>query len=200
MNIVGLTGGIATGKSTVSRFLSTLNTPIIDADIINQQLLLPQQEGYLKILQLFPDTPILTDQALDKRYLRHKIFAHKASKQQLEKYLHPIIKKQILAEINALKQRALAYCIVSVPLLVEAKFTHLVDEVWVTDCSEEMQLSRLMKRDTISLSDAKLIMSHQLTRAERLKHADQIIETEHLDVMENRLIQLHQQQINLHSN
>jgi len=200
MNIIGLTGGIATGKTTVSQFLSTLDTPIIDADIINQQLLMPHQEGYSKVLELFPETPLLSDLSLDKKYLRHKIFHHIDNKKKLELLLHPLIKNKIVFEIEALKQKEKKpYCMVAVPLLIEAKFTDIIDEIWVTDCSESIQINRLMKRDNSSLSDAKLIMSHQLSRKERLKYADQIITTDDHKMMENKITELHYQQIKLHS-
>jgi len=201
MNIVGLTGGIATGKTTVTQFLSTtLSTPIIDADTINQKLLMPHQEGYSKLLELFPETPLLEDLSLDKGYIRHKIFHHIENKKKLEQLLHPIIKNKILYEIQALKQKGESpYCIVAVPLLIEANFIDVVKEIWVTDCPEDMQINRLMKRDNSSLSDAKLIMSHQLARKERLKYADQIITTNDQKVMEDQITELHYQQIKLHS-
>ncbi len=200
MNVVGLTGGVATGKTTVTHYFKNLNIPIIDADAINYQLLQPKQSGYTAILNLFPDVPLLKDSTLDKAYLRHKIFSDSDNKHQLECLLHPIIKQKIMSQIQSLKLNSQSsYCIVSVPLLIEAKFNDLMEEIWITDCSEETQIKRLMLRDQISNADAKLIMANQLTRQARLKYADKIINTENHEAMNICLDNLHKRQINMNS-
>ncbi len=200
MNIVGLTGGIATGKSTVSHFLESLEIPIIDADLINKQLLLPKNIGYKAVLKLFPDIPLLSDDSLDKRHIRDKVFNHKPSKELIEQKLHPLIKEEISAQIKHLKTNSeTPYCIVSVPLLIEANFSHLVNEIWICDCAERTQTQRLMARDKISQTDAKLIMSHQLSRSKRLKYADEIINTEEMNAMQKKILALHLKKIKLNS-
>ncbi len=201
MNIIGLTGGIATGKSTVSQFLESLHINVIDADVINHHLLMPTQAGYNKVLQLFPNTPLLSDNFLDKKYLREIIFNDKHSKTALEQQLHPLIKAEIISRIETLQASInIPYCIVSVPLLIEANFKSLVNDIWVCDCSENTQIQRLMKRDHISQADAQIIISHQLERQERLRYANEIINTEHIDSMQKQIMALHNQQIKLHSN
>jgi len=198
MNVIGLTGGIATGKTTVSHSFKSLNVPIIDADIINRQLLLTEQSGYNEILKLFPDIPLAEDGSLDKHYIRTKIFNHPEIKQQLEQRLHPLIKTEINVQINKLKSSNNdSYCIVSVPLMIEAKFNHLVSKLWVCDCSEKIQLQRLMIRDQLSQEDAQLIINHQLSRQERLQYADEIIPTKNKTQMQEKIKYLHQQQIKL---
>lgn len=193
MKVVGLTGGIATGKTTVTNFLNNLNVPIIDADIINFHLLEPKQLGYLGILKLFPDTPLLNNKALDKSYLKNKLFNSQSNKTKIEALLHPLIKHEIKHQINNLNQTTnTSYCIVVVPLLIESNFTDLVDEIWVTDCYENTQKKRLMKRDHISSDNVDLIMSHQLSRTARLEYASQIISTDNEKDMEIKLKQLHQ--------
>ena len=191
MFIIGLTGGIATGKSTVCQFIAEhYHTPIIDADVINAQLLKPHQLGYQALLKQFPDIPLLENQQLDKHYLREQIFNHTIKKKTVEQLLHPLIKHAISEQLTTLKTQQHPYCIIAVPLLIEAQFDDLVDTIWVTDCDEKLQLQRLLQRDAISKSLALTMIDAQLTRAERLKHADAIIPTHHFRVMQQTIIQL----------
>ncbi len=198
MNIIGLTGGIATGKSTVTKYFSTLCTPIIDADIINKKLLQPNNTGYVHVLKAFPNIPLLADSALDKNFLRRQIFNDIKQKKILENILHPLIKKEITETIKVLNARLKHnYCIVSVPLLIETNFNSLVKEIWVTDCTEETQIKRLTARDNISIREAKLIISHQLSRKKRLSFAHQVIPTEQYNDMKSFILNLHNNQIKL---
>lgn len=200
MNIIGLTGGIASGKTTVSDYIAHLDIPIIDADVINRHLLQPNNVGYQQIVRTFSNIPLLSDGSLDKVYLRNKIFTDKLSKKRLEKILHPLITSEIKSQIKKHKIKNLyPYCIVSVPIMIEANFLGLVSSLWVTDCSEKIQLKRLMERDKITQEDARLIMSHQLSRQERLQYADQVINTENESQMIEKIKYLHHQQILLNS-
>lgn len=199
MNIVGLTGGIASGKTTVSHFFSRLAIPIIDADVINHRLILPKGKAYIEIIKAFPDIPLLNDRSLDKKYLKNKIFNEAISKQLLEHILHPLIESEIKQQIKTLSLQRHPYCIVSVPLMIEANFTHLISTLWVCDCKQSTQLKRLIKRDKILIQDAKIMLSHQLSRQQRLSFADHIIPTEHKTPMEDKIKYLHQQQIKLNS-
>ncbi|MBL7004483.1 MAG: dephospho-CoA kinase [Gammaproteobacteria bacterium] len=191
MKVVGLTGGIATGKTTACHYLHTLSVPIIDADIINHKLLEPNQKGYLGLLKLFPDIPLI-EQQLDKKYLRKILFNDAHAKQQIEHLLHPIIKQSIQQEIDSI-DKSTPYCIIAVPILIEANFQYLVDTIWVTDCSVNTQITRLMLRDNITIEDAKNILQHQLTREERLSYANEVISTENTIDMQKTLDFLHLQ-------
>lgn len=186
MYVIGLTGGIATGKTSVCEYLSSqFAIPIIDADIINKQLLEPEQAGYKGILNLFPYIPLNNKQQLDKLFLRAEIFSDPAKKLAIEKLLHPLIKNSIFQQIDDLKTHS--SCVVAIPLLIEAHFDDLVDTIWVTDCSEELQLQRLLSRDKLSESLAKSMIKSQLSRAERKQHADAIIPTDSFASMQNTL-------------
>ena len=126
---VGLTGGIASGKSTVSQLFSTLGIDIIDADLIAHQLVEPGQDCLDKITQTFGGNFLLNNGELDRQQLRQVIFSDLEARQQLEAILHPIIRQQLITQSD---NSSSTYCILSVPLLIEAKMTSLVNRVFVT--------------------------------------------------------------------
>ena len=195
---VGLTGGIASGKSTICQLFSQHNIPIIDADIIARQLVEPNKDAFKEIVQLFGKEILQNDGTLNRKQLRQLIFSNTKSKQQLESILHPRIRQQLLQQSE---QQHANYCILVIPLLVEANMSDLVDHIVVVDAEEEQQLKRLCQRDNISLSDAQSIIKNQSSREERLTIADDIIvnnnSTESLSQIIN---ELHKKYCNLAKN
>lgn len=169
---IGLTGGIASGKSTVCQLFGQHNIPIIDADIIARQLVEPEQQAYNEIIDTFGDISRLATGELDRQYLRKLIFSDSTAKQQLESILHPRIRLQLLQQSNALTT---PYCILAIPLLIEAKMTKLVDRVLLIDIDLPLQLARLCKRDNMPACDAQLIIDSQADRQQRLACADDVI-------------------------
>lgn len=187
MLVIGLTGGIASGKTTATQYLKSLNIPIIDADDINKALLQPKQPAYLQVLKCFPDIPINQDSTLDKRYMRQHILANNVKKKQLEALLHPLIKQQIIQQVEQCRNNNNTYCVVSAALLIEARLQSLVDVIWVTDCPESIQIERLSKRDNMSQVEAKKMLSYQLTRKQRLSFAQAIIPSTDYIEMKNAI-------------
>lgn len=169
---VGLTGGIASGKSTVSQLFSTLGVDIIDADLIAHQLVEPGQPCLEKIIQTFSKKILLNNGELDRQQLRQVIFSDLEAKQQLEAILHPIIRQQLITQSD---NSSSTYCILSVPLLIEAKMTSLVNRVLVIEIDADEQLKRLCQRDNISDSHAVDILAAQSSSEQRSSVADDTI-------------------------
>lgn len=173
MLTVGLTGGIGSGKSTVSDLFSNLGVPIIDTDLISHRLLEPNQSGYEKVVAHFGDKLLGKDQQIDRRQLRRVVFNDEAEKLWLEVTLHPIIYQQTQQQIEQLE--ATAYAIVVIPLLFETDFRALLDRILVIDCCPETQIRRLTARDHIDLNLARLMLAQQWTNQARLERADDVI-------------------------
>lgn len=173
---VGLTGGIASGKSTICELFSQHNIPIIDADIIAQELVKPNQTALKEVIQLFGNDILLNNGELDRKQLRQRIFSNSVDKQQLEALLHPRIRQQLIQQSNQVNA---PYCILAIPLLIEANMFDIVDLVLVIDSEQEQQVKRVCRRDNISSADAQAIISSQATREQRLSIADDIISNNH---------------------
>ena len=169
---IGLTGGIASGKSTVCDLFSQHNIPIIDADVIAKELVEPNQAALKEIVALFGDDILLNNGTLDRKQLRQLIFSDPEAKRQLEDILHPRIRQQLIQQSSRLSA---PYCILVIPLLLEANMLDLVDRVIVVDTDETQQIKRICQRDNISSIDAQAIISSQATIKQRLAIADDII-------------------------
>jgi dephospho-CoA kinase len=170
---IGLTGGIASGKSTVCKLFGELGVAIIDADIIARQLVAPGQPTLALLANAFGDTIINTDGTLNRPHLRERIFNDPAQRQQLNAIMHPLV----YAEIDAAVARLTAnYCLIVIPLLLETQKSHIVDRILVIDCPETTQLQRLMSRDKIAQAEALAMIGSQFTRTQRLAKADDVID------------------------
>ena len=175
MQAIGLTGGIGSGKTTVERLFSALGVPIIDADVIAAQLTAVGQPAYQPIIDHFGSAIIMADKSLDRKQLRDIIFHDAKQREWLERLLHPMIFASIKSMISVLEAD---YCIVVMPLLVEAGAEHLVDRVVVVDMPEALQIERTCQRDGVSREKAEKIMQTQTSRAQRLAVADEIIDNQ----------------------
>lgn len=169
---VGLTGGIASGKTLVSRLFARLGVPIIDTDELAREVVEPGSEGLAAVRDRFGAGVIGADGRLDRRALRALVFADPQARKDLEAITHPRIRALV-------EQRSAAaagpYQIHVVPLLVEARRRDSVDRVLVVDCPESLQLERLVQRDGGSREQAEAILAAQASRAERLAMADDVI-------------------------
>jgi dephospho-CoA kinase len=169
---VGLTGGIASGKSTVARLFAALGVPIIDSDELAREVVAPGQPLLTQIAERFGAHVIASDGSLDRRALRDVVFANPSARADLEALTHPAIAK-------ASERRAATaggpYQIHAIPLLVEKKLSSRVDRVLVVDCDEETQIRRLQARDGSTLEQARAILAAQASRAQRLDVADDVI-------------------------
>lgn len=192
---IGLTGGIASGKTRISDLFSQLNTPIIDTDIISREILEPDQLGYLEIINHFDNSIVLDDGQIDRRKLRQFVFNDSAEKLWLESVLHPIIFEQAQQQTQKCCQEK--YVIVVIPLLFETDFGDLVDRVLVVDCDADTQIKRLCLRDKIDVALAQKMINHQWSNQDRINCADDIIYNNNNDDLDGQIMALHQKYLTL---
>jgi dephospho-CoA kinase len=192
---IGLTGGIASGKTRISNLFSQLKTPIIDTDIISREILEPGQPGYLAILNHFGNSIILDDEKIDRRKLRQIVFNDRTEKQWLESVLHPIIFKRAQQLIG--RHNKANFVIVVIPLLFETNFNQLVDRVLVVDCDVNTQIERLLLRDKIDAALAQKMIDQQWSNQNRINHADDIICNNNGDDLDDQVMALHQKYLTL---
>jgi dephospho-CoA kinase len=170
--IVGLTGGIGSGKSEVSRRFENLGIDVVDADVVAREVVSLGKPALKEIAEHFGEQILNADNTLNRSRLRELIFNYPREKKWLENLLHPLIRADIISQ---LKQSKSAYQILSSPLLLETNQHELVDRILVVDTDESLQMSRAMLRDTNNPDQIKKIMSTQMKRSERLAKADDII-------------------------
>jgi dephospho-CoA kinase len=170
--VVGLTGGIGSGKTTVANGFHALGVPVIDADKLARELVEPGQPALDEIISTFGSEATTADGRLDRNYMRQRIFANPDQKSQLEAILHPKIRQRIRALLANIRT---PYCIVVIPLLLETRQTDLVDRILVVDSPEKEQLTRVAARDSLSDNAIMAIMDSQTDRNTRLAAADDII-------------------------
>jgi len=169
---VGLTGGIGSGKSTVSDMFSGLDVPVLDADVIAHALTAPGQPALQQITRIFGEDILDQSGQLKRKLLGNIVFSDKSLKLKLEGILHPLVFQEM---DNMLENLDTAYCILSIPLLIETGATDRVDRVLVVDIPESQQLERVCKRDGISPEQAAKIINSQISRADRVRIADDIL-------------------------
>ena len=188
---IGLTGGIASGKTTVSDCFKKLGTQVIDADVISHEVTEPSGSAFEEILSEF-GSEILDEKGLiNRKKMRAIIFNDPSQKKILENIIHPKVRDEMFQRINKSDDH---YLIVSVPLLVETGMHQIMDRNLLVDCSEDTQIERLMHRDKITLNEAKAILKNQASRSDRKKIADDLIVNENnvtLIELENEVLELH---------
>jgi dephospho-CoA kinase len=173
MLCIGLTGGIGCGKSVVAHMFSDLGTPVIDADSIAHQLVEPGSALLDEIIASFGEQYRQPDGSLDRKRLASAVFEHPEQKARLEAIIHPEVRDSIRRQLEAYQQQD--YVIVAIPLLIETGYTGLVDRVLVVDCDEESQLQRVLARDERDEQQVRQIMQQQVSRLERMRHADEVL-------------------------
>ena len=193
---VGLTGGIATGKTTLSKLFAGLGVPVIDTDLISRKLLEPGEPGYNQVCDHFGDGIIGANHEIDRARLREIVFSNAHEKTWLEAMLHPQIFQR---SHDAILQHATAtYVLVVIPLLFETNFQALVDRILVVDCPPELQLERLLKRDHIDKTLARKMLAQQLSNSARLARAHDIVDnSENTTDLESQVSALHQRYLQL---
>jgi dephospho-CoA kinase len=192
---VGLTGGVASGKSTVADLFVRRGAGLVDTDVIAREVVAPGEPGLQAVRAAFGDAVLDESGALDRRKLRALVFADAEQRRRLEALLHPLIRARTLAALGALEA---PYAIVAVPLLVETGFGALVDRVLVVDCPEAIQIERLTQRDGLSRAEAESMLRAQSDRAARLQAADDVIDNGgSLDATERQVDRLHERYSNL---
>ncbi len=193
--IVGLTGGIGSGKSEVSRRFTALGIEVIDADEIAREVVIPGKPALTEITEHFGKHLLTPNGDLDRPRLREIIFKDPDEKRWLESLLHPQINALIRERLQAASS---PYAILASPLLLETKQDQLVDRVLVVDASEEQQIARASRRDTNRVEQIKAIMATQSNREARLARADDVIDNDgELSALDAQLIELHQRYLHL---
>ena len=192
---VGLTGGIASGKSTVAKFFGALGVPILDSDQIAREVVEPGQPPLEKLVERFGPTILTSDGHLDRPALRDIVFADPRARADLEALTHPAIGATMEARSAAAGG---PYQVLVIPLLVEKNLSSHVDRVLVVDCDEALQIRRLRDRDGSTPQQARAILSAQAPRAARLKAADDIITNEaDMSAVQNQVAALHARYLEL---
>jgi len=176
MLVVGLTGGIGSGKTTAAEFFADKNVPVIDADEITHQLSQPDGAAYPKLKAWFGESAFTESGQLDRGKLRQIAFTQPNILERLEQLFHPLVRVAIQRQIKILAEENHKYIIVVIPLLIEAGMQDLVDRILVIDTTQTKQLERVTKRDDADFSSIKRILAKQINQQERLSYADDIIE------------------------
>lgn len=195
--IIGLTGGIGSGKSTVANEFIALGIDVVDADKVARQVVEPGQKALSEIELYFGADVINAAGELDRAKLRHIIFKSEIKKQWLNNLLHPIIRDALLTQITSAESE---YVILEAPLLLENKLTQYTDVTLVVDVAEALQIERAMQRDGNSKLQIQAIMDAQISREQRLQQADYIIDNSSTDLaaLKQQVKLLHSQFLLLH--
>ncbi len=172
---IGMTGGIACGKSTVSSYFKRYDISIIDTDLISREIVKKDQPALKEIKKEFGDMVIDDNGYLDRKLMRSIIFSDENARKKLENILHPKIRNETIRQANNAEG---AYQIIVIPLLTQSDLKKLLNRILVVDCSEKIQIKRLMKRDNESVEIAQNILAAQDDRKNRLRIADDIINNE----------------------
>ena len=170
---VGLTGGIASGKSTVADMFAGLGAGVVDTDAVAREVVSPGEPGLEAVVTEFGAEILQPNGELDRRALRNIVFSEPERRELLESILHPLIRARTLQLVEELDT---PYAIVVVPLLLETGFDELVERVLVVDCPEAQQLERLRRRDDVGETEAQAVLAAQIDRQARLARADDVVD------------------------
>jgi dephospho-CoA kinase len=173
--VIGLTGGIGSGKTAVADLFAALGVPVIDADELARSVVKPQRPAYDEIVREFGEAVLTPTGELDRRAMRECVFADPEKRRRLEAIVHPRVYAEIERRLEALDA---AYAVVVVPLLIETGGAALVDRVLVVDSPEELQIERVSRRDGTTATAVRQILAAQVDRTTRLNAADDVIEND----------------------
>lgn len=176
MHIIGLTGGIACGKSTVSQELKALGAQIIDGDILSRELTCPGGIALPAIRASFGDDVFAADGTLNRRALADRIFSDDQAREQLDTILQPMIRQLILDGIEECRKSGTAVCVLDMPLLFEKQLETLCDTTWCVSLPEDVQLQRLMARDHLDETAARARLASQMPVSEKTRRSDVVID------------------------
>jgi len=193
MKVIGLTGGIGSGKSTVAQFLDELGAVILNADEVGHEAFKPDSRGWREVVAAFGRQILTPDGNIDRKKLGEIVFGNPESLSRLNQIMHPRMYALVKAQLKEYRQQGMKVVVLEAPLLLEADWTALVDEVWVTTAPESTVLKRLEERSGMSQAESLTRIRSQLPSAERIKHADVIINTDcDLDELKSKVKKLWQ--------
>ena len=176
MLVIGLTGSIGTGKSEAARQLEILGASIISADQVGHEAYTPNTEGWEQVVAAFGDDILQDDKDIDRRKLGAIVFSDPSQLEKLNAIMHPRMARMVSDKIEVLRGQGVKVVVVEAALLFEAGWDALVEEVWVTDTSEDIVVGRLKERNGLSEEEAKKRINSQMDRAERIERSDFVIE------------------------
>ena len=196
MLLVGLTGGIGSGKTTVSdTFHSAYNIPVIDADEISRGVLTPGGDAYTEVIEIFGPESTFESGEINRKFLREKIFSNEELRIKLENIIHPKVRRSIAQQIKELDAK---YCLIVIPLLIESNMHSMVDRILVVDTHKQFQLERISLRDQCDINHVQAIIDAQIEPEERLKSAHDIIDNNgQPEDLINQIQQLHEKYLAL---
>ncbi|SEG42093.1 dephospho-CoA kinase [Billgrantia desiderata] len=174
--IVGVTGGIASGKSTVARAFAALGVPWVDADDVAREVVEPGEPALAEIAERYGERVLQADGSLNRRALREIVFADEGERRWLESVTHPRIRQRIVAHLERLQAEGAPYVLLVSPLLFESGQSELADRCLVIDVPESLQIARTAARDDVDDAQARAIVAAQMPRSERLARADDVID------------------------
>lgn len=180
--VIGVTGGICSGKSSVAKILRDKGYPVVDADQLGHRTYVTGTECFHKLVQNFGDQIVGEDGAINRRVLGGIVFSDKAKMEELNGIVWPEIRKLIIEELDRLRAEGHSFVVLEAAVMIEAKWYDLVDEVWVVYVDEAIAIDRLMKRNNLSEEQARQRISSQLGTEERLKYASKSIRNENLSL------------------
>jgi dephospho-CoA kinase len=196
--IIGLTGGIGSGKSAAAALFKDIGVDLIDADDLARDSLSINSEGYKLFIEEFGDKYLDENKNINRELIRKLIFNDSNAKSKLESIIHPIVRSGIETFI---KNKKSDYCIIVVPLIFETNSSKIYDRVLVIDCDVDVQISRTSKRDNQTKSDIENIVNKQATREQRLSIADEVIVNNgSLDVLRNEVLKIHKKYLEIIKN
>ena len=178
MKVIGLTGGIGSGKSTVSQFLAELGAVIIDADKIGHEAFQPDTEIWYKVVAAFGRQIVAPSGEIDRKKLGEMVFSRPELLSRLNQIMHPRMYGMVKTQLEEYQRQGVAVVVLEAPLLLEANWTSLVDEVWVTAASEATVLRRLEEKVGLSKEESLARIRSQLSNEERVKQANVVINTD----------------------
>ena len=195
ISLIGLTGGIGSGKTAVSDLLGALGAGVIDTDLISHDITAPGGEAISLITNAFGPELIDSQGALDRPKMRTLVFSDPKARQTLEQITHPLIQQETAKQAFKLAKLGVPYLLFVVPLLIESgSWIKLIDHLVVVDCPEETQIKRVMQRSNMTRSEVENILKAQTTREIRLAAANTVIENQgSLDDLKSSVFNLHQQ-------
>lgn len=173
--IIGLTGGIASGKSTVARMLFELGLPVIDADQIAREVVEVGEEAYLQIVEKFGEEILQENKTIDRAKLGAVVFNDEEKRKLLNSIVHPAVRKKMLEQKEQYVKKGEKTIVLDIPLLFESNLTHLVDKVVVVYVDDDIQLERLMARNGFSKEEAEARIKAQMPLKEKVAKADAVI-------------------------
>ena len=196
--IIGLTGGIGSGKSAAAALFKDIGVDLIDADDLARDSLSINSEGYKLFIEEFGDKYLDENKNINRELIRKLIFNDSDAKSKLESIIHPIVRSGIETFI---KNKKSDYCIIVVPLIFETNSSKIYDRVLVIDCDEDVQILRTSKRDNQTKSDIENIINKQATREERISIADDVIVNNgSLDLLRNEVLKIHKKYLEIVKN